>query len=321
MKASTRTIYGDAKVLDIREVGRPNLKEDEVLVRIHAATVNRTDVALLRGYPLIMRFFSGLRKPRLSITGTDFAGEIIEAGKHVTRFSVGERVWGFHDQGLQSHATYMRIPEKGNIESIPDGVEFSIAVASAEAAHYAINILNKITLEKGQQAMVHGATGAIGSACVQLLRANGLEVSATCRGEHAQIVHGLGADHTIDYTQEDFTRAPGSYDLVIDSVGKSTFNACKRILHKDGTYISSELGPGAQNLFFALSTPVLGGKKVIFPFPSNIKSSLSKMNALLTKGIFNPLIDRTYPLSEISSAFTYVASGQKIGNVLIADFS
>ena len=201
--------------------------------------------------------------------------------------------------------------------TIPDGLDYAAAVACAEGAHYAINFLRKVPVQAGARALVNGATGAIGSAAVQLLAAEGVHVTAVCATPHVALVRSLGAARVIDYLNEDFTRDGARYDFVVDAVGKSRFHACKPLLEPGGSYLSSELGPHGENIYLALLTPLLGGRRVKFPLPLDIKSSLRRVRGLVEQGKFRPVIDRRYPLEEIRDAFTYVASGQKIGNVIL----
>ena len=317
MKAAFRTRYGPPDVLEVKEVPRPEPRAGEVLVRVHAATVSRTDCGGLWGSPFVFRFFTGLPRPRHTATGSDFAGEVQAVGKDVTAFRVGDRVWGFDDNGAGTHAQYVTFPAAKAITTIPTGIGYAQAAACAEGAHYAINFLRKVRVEAGRRALVNGATGAIGSAAVQLLKHHGVHVTAVCAAPHVALVRSLGADRVIDYLAEDFTKTDTRYDFVFDAVGKSTFGACKPILEPGGVYVSSELGPRAENLYLALLTPLLGGKKVLFPFPVDIKGSLSLVRGLVEQGKFRPVIDRAYPLEAIRDAFTYVASGQKIGNVIL----
>ena len=316
MKTVFRTAYGSPQVLSIREVDKPVPKENEILVRVYAATVNRTDCAILTARLFIMRLFTGLTKPKRFATGTDFAGGVEAVGSKVTGFNVGDRVWGFDDMGLSSHAEYLTISQDKAIVTIPEGFSYEQAAASAEAAHYAFNFINKVKLRTDQKALVYGATGGIGSALVQLLTYHKVYVTAVCEATHFEKVKSLGADKLIDYTKEDFTKDSESYDFVFDAVGKSTFAQCKPLLTKTGVYISSELGPHGQNAYLPLIT-MFKGKRVVFPFPVNIKSSLLFIKSLMEQGKFKPLIDRTYPLEDIREAFTYVSSGQKLGNVII----
>jgi NADPH:quinone reductase-like Zn-dependent oxidoreductase len=318
MKAAIRTKYGDPSVLSIQNIEKPIPKDNEVLVKVHATTISRTDTGVLLGAPFVFRFFTGLPKPRYQTTGTDFAGQIESIGKNVTDFKAGDRVWGFFDHGLPTHAEYAAVSADIPIIKIPMNWDYKDIVACAEGAHYARNFINKVNLKAGQNALVYGATGAIGSALVQFLKHFGLYVTAVCATPHLDLVKGLGADKVRDYLKEDFTKDEILYDYVFDAVGKSSFGICKTLLQPKGIYISSELGPNNENLYLPLLTPLLGGKKVIFPMPLDIKTSLKFMNELIEMGHFKPLIDRVYPLDEVAEAFKYVLTGQKIGNVILA---
>lgn len=317
MKAAIRYQYVPPQQLSVGEVPQPLPGAHEILVRVYATTVNRTDCAVLTGWPLAIRAFTGLSKPKLPITGTDFAGQVEAVGQEVNDFKIGDKVWGFDDTGLESHAHYLCIATSGNVIKMPENASYETAAASAEAAHYAINFVNKLKVTPGQKVLVNGGSGAIGSAAIQILHDLGLQVTAVCGTKNMERVQSLGAEKVIDFEKEDFTRQGGSYDFVFDAVGKSTFFKCKRLLKPGGIYLSSELGPWWQNIYLSLITPIFGGKKVIFPIPFDIKASLAYMKKLLEAGKFKPLIDRTYPLEKISEAFEYVGSGQKIGNVII----
>ncbi|MCC7043810.1 MAG: NAD(P)-dependent alcohol dehydrogenase [Acidobacteria bacterium] len=316
MTSTFRERYGLPDVLSVRDVPRPEPAAGQVLIRVHASTVNRTDCAALSGSPFIFRFFVGFPRPRPA-TGSDFAGEIVAVGEGVTRFRAGDRVWGFRDAGAGSHAQFITFPAAGPIALMPVGVPYDVAAASLEGPHYAINFLNKVKLTAGQRVLVNGATGGIGSAAVQLLKRHGVHVTAVCAPGHADRIEALGADRVIEYTRVDFTREDAQYDFVFDAVGKSTFGRCRRVLAPRGIYLSSELGPWGQNLLFALFTPLGRGRKVVFPLPVDVNATLTLMTTLLETGGYTPLIDRRYPLENIREAFTFVASGQKIGNVVI----
>jgi NADPH:quinone reductase-like Zn-dependent oxidoreductase len=318
MKAAIRREYCIPDYLIIETIDKPIPRDNEVLVKVCATTVNRTDYAVLTGKPLVMRLFTGLTKPTLPVTGTDFAGRIEAVGKNVKSFHVNDTVCGFNDQGLASHAEYMVFPEDGAMINIPDKLTYEQAAASMEGAHYAYNFINKVNLYPGQKIILNGATGAIGSALLQFLKYNNTYVTAVCSTPHIELIKSLGADKIIDYTKEDFTKDEEKYDYVFDAVGKSTFGKCKHLLKPGGTYISSELGPGAQNPFLALSTKITGDKKVIFPFPYDIKKSLEFIRDLIVRERFRPVIDKIYSLENISAAFNYVATGQKKGNVVIS---
>jgi NADPH:quinone reductase-like Zn-dependent oxidoreductase len=268
--------------------------------------------------------FTGLFKPSSPVPGTDFSGQIEAIGSEVSRLKVGDRVWGFNDTGLKSQAQYMVLKDSEAIFDIPEGFSYEQAASSAEGAHYANNFINKIDIKKGEKVLVNGATGAIGSAAVQMLKHLEAQVTAVSHSDSYDLVKSLGAEKVINFDQQDFTRDKGRYHYVFDAVGKSTFAKCRPLLLPGGIYISSELGPNAQNLFLALSTPITGnkfgwkeGKRVKFPIPFDIKASLSLVKRQMEQGKFKPLIDRTYPMESIREAYTYVLSGQKKGNVVI----
>jgi len=323
MKAIVYTQYGPPDVLLLKEVKKPVPKDNEVLVRVRATTVNRSDCAMLRAKPFIMRFGTGLLKPNNPILGTEFAGDIESVGKAVTTFKVGDKVFGFDDSGLSSYAEYMVISEDKALTTLPKDITYEQAAACVEGAHYAYNFINKVDLKSGQKGLVNGASGGIGSATVQLLKYFGADVTAVCNTKNIKLVKSLGASRVIDYTKEDFTEDYEKYDFVFDSVGKSSFGKCKPLLKPGGIYISSELGWMVQNLFFALITAIFGrvpgqaGKKVKFPYPPNIMRSVLMVKKLVEEGKFKSVIDRSYPLEQIAEAFRYVEKGQKAGNVVI----
>ena len=317
MKAIVCTKYGSPDVLQLKEVEKPTPKDNEVLIKIHATTVNRTDCAILRAEPFISRFVTGIFKPKKPILGTEFAGKIEAVGKNVTSFKVGDKVFGFDDNGSGSHAQYMTISEDKALTTIPRNMTYEQAAASTEGAHYAYNFIKKVNLKSGQKVLVNGATGAIGSAAVQFLEYFGVNVTAVCNTKNMELVKSLGANEVIDYTKEDFTKDDQTYSFVFDTVGKSSFAKCKPLLQPGGVYISSELGYMAQNLFLALITPIIGNKKVIFPIPTDCRGSVLFIKKLIEQGKFKAVIDRKYPLEQIVEAYRYVEKGQKTGNVVI----
>lgn len=317
MKAVVCAQYGPPDVLKLEEVEKPTPADNEVLIKIHATTVNRTDCATLRAIPFIARIITGLFKPKNQIPGTEFAGEIEAVGKNVTFYKVGDKVFGFDDGGSGSHAEYMTISEDKALATIPANSSYEQAAASIEGAHYGLNFINKVKIESGQKILVNGATGGIGSATVQLLKYYGADVTAVCAGENMELVKSLGANRVIDYTKEDFTKDDQKYSFVFDAVGKSSFGKCKPLLLPGGVYISSELGFMAQNVFLPLVTPIVGNKTVKFPIPVNLKENVLLIKKLIEEGKFKSVIDRTYRLEQIVEAYTYVEKGQKIGNVVI----
>jgi len=320
MKAIVYTKYGPPEVLQLKEVEKPVPKDNEVLIKVHATTVNRTDTATIRAIPFFARLLTGLFKPKKQIPGTEFAGEIEEIGKNVKSLKVGDKVFGFDDQGSGSHAEYMTMAEDKAM-TIPKNITYEQAAASTEGAHYAYNSIEKIKLRSGQKVLVNGATGSIGSAAVQLLKYFDVKVTAVCNTKNIELVKSLGADRVIDYTKEDFTKDEEKYNFVFDAVGKSSFFKCKPLLQSGGIYIPSDLGYMAQNIFLPLITPIIkpliGNKKTVFPIPTDIKGSLLLIKKLIEKGKFKAVIDRKYPLDQIVEAYKYVEKGQKVGNVVI----
>lgn len=317
MKAAIHRSYGPPSMIKVEEVERPTPAEDEVLVKVMASTVNRTDCAMLRAKPFFMRFLTGLIKPKKPISGTEFSGQIEAVGSQVTSWKPGDRVYGFNDSGLQTHAEYLCISEKNNLGIIPENISFVQAASMTEGTHYAYNMVNKVDIQPGQRVLVNGASGAIGSAAVQILKYIGAEVVAVAGSKSLELVEKLGADRVIDYEREDFTQDSQKYHIVLDTVGKSTFSRCKPIMLPNAVYISSELGPMAQNIWYALVTPLRKGRKVIFPIPLDVKASMEVVKNMIAENKYQSVIDRTHPLAEIREAFEYVETGEKVGNVVI----
>jgi NADPH:quinone reductase-like Zn-dependent oxidoreductase len=318
MRAAVQTRYGPPEVVRISEVEKPTAKENEVLVKVHATTVNRTDCACRAARPFFMRFFTGITKPRATILGNEFAGEVEAVGSRVTSFKVGDKVFGYNEGPFGAHAEYLSIREDASLATMPANVTYEQAAPATEGSHYALSHIRAARIRRGQDVLVNGATGAIGSAAVQLLKSLGANVTAVCSTDNLGLVRGLGADRVIDYTVGDFTKDERRYDVVLDSVGKSSFSQCRRILKPRGIYLSSELGPHAQNPFLALVAPLHGGKKVMFPIPKHDRTMVGYLKDLIESGDFKPVIDRTYPLNQIVEAYRYVETGQKTGNVVIS---
>jgi NADPH:quinone reductase-like Zn-dependent oxidoreductase len=270
--------------------------------------------------PPFIRLFTGLLRPRLTVLGNEFAGDVEAVGAGVAAFEVGDRVFGFVANRFGAHADYLVVPEDGSLATMPAKLTYEEAAPSTEGYHYARSLITAARLQRGQDVLVNGATGAIGSAAVQLLRHVGANVTAVCGTEDLELVRGLGARRVIDYTVEDFTRDERTYHAVLDAVGKSSFGRCRRLLKPGGTYLSTDLGPLSQNPFLALVTPLFGGRKVRFPIPSNPDRAkvMRELKELLDSGAFRPLVDRRYRLDQIVEAYRYVETGQKRGGVVIS---
>jgi len=317
MKAIIHTQYGSPEVLQLAEIDQPTPKDNDILVKIYASTVNRTDCGFRSAEYFISRFFSGLFRPNNQVLGNEFAGVVEAVGKNVSMFKTGDRVFGYNDKTFGGNAEYLVVNEHSPVTTIPENISFETAACSTEGSHYALCDLRAAKIQPGQQYLINGTTGAIGSAAVQLAKYFGCEVTAVCDTKHMELVKSLGADHVVDYTTEDFTKLTTTFDVVFDAVGKSSFSKCKPLLKKKGIYMSTELGPGSQNPFLAMITPWLGGKKVLFPIQFMKKEDLLFIKELLESGKFKPVIDRSYPLEKTREAHYYVETGQKIGNVVI----
>jgi NADPH:quinone reductase-like Zn-dependent oxidoreductase len=319
VKAAVRDRYGPPEVVRVGEVDKPVPKDGELLVKVQATTVNRTDCGVRAAEPFLYRLFMGLRRPRLTVLGNEFAGEVEAVGGGITSFRPGDRVFGFSQNRFGAHAEYLAIPERGSVATMPANLSFEEAAPGTEGAHYALSMIRTAGVQPGQDVLVNGATGAIGSAAVQLLAHLGAKVTATCSTAHTDLVAGLGAGRVIDYTADDFTQDAERYDVVMDAVGKSSFARCRRLLRPRGIYVSSDLGPLSQNPVMALVTPLSGGRKVMFPIPvqRDPAAVMRHLKDLMESGAFRPLIDRRYPLEQIVEAYRYVESGQKVGSVII----
>lgn len=263
------------------------------------------------------RLVYGLLKPKATILGNEFAGEVESVGNAVTSFEAGDKVFGYNEGPFGAHAEYMAVAEDGSMATMPASSTFEEAAGGTEGSHYALSFIRKARIRSGQDVLVNGATGAIGSAAVQLVKSLGANVTAVCDTDNMALVRGLGADRVVDYTVEDFTEDEQTYDVVIDAVGKSSFGRCRRLLKRHGLYFSSELGPICQNPVLALITPLFGGKRVLFPIPTHDQEMVSYVKDLMESGAFKPVIDRRYRLDDIVEAYMYVETGQKIGSVVI----
>lgn len=317
MKAAIYTTYGPPEVVTVMDIDKPSPSEKEVLIKVYATTVNRTDCGFRSAEYFISRFFSGLFRPKNKTLGNEFAGIIEATGKNVTLFKAGDRVFGYNDTRFGAHAEYMIMGEDEAITTMPAGITFSEAAPITEGGHYALCDIRAAKVKQGHNVLIYGATGAIGSAAVQLVKHIGANVTAVCNTKNVELVKSLGADMVIDYTTSDFTATGQTFDFVFDAVGKSSYKECKPLLNKNGIYISTELGKNSENIFLALSTPLLGGKRVLFPIPTICKEDVIYLKELVENGKFKPVIDRQYSLDQIVEAYNYVESRQKTGNVII----
>ncbi len=317
MKAIVYTKYGPPEVAKLMEISKPIPKENEVLVKVYSSTVNRTDAGFRSAEYFISRFWTGLFKPKYQVLGCEFSGIVEEIGSRVTTFKKGDRVFGFNDKTFGGHGEYLTMAESDAVISMPDKASFDQAAALSEGAHYALVDIRAANLERGQHILVYGATGAIGSAAVQLAKHFGAKVSAVCNTKNMSLVKSLGADAVIDYQTQDFTKTDDRFDFIFDAVGKSSFSQCKPLLKEKGIYISTEFGKNGENIWYALTTPIWGGKRLLFPLPTITKQDLEFLKELFEKGEYKPVIDAVYRLDQIVEAYKYVETGQKTGNVIL----
>lgn len=318
MKAVINTRYGSPEVLEIRQVPKPQPRAGEVLIRVHATTVSRTDCGMLRPHPFFVRLVAGLRRPKRTILGMDFAGAVEAVGVGVTSFKPGDHVFGVSPDIYGAHAEYLCVPENGAMATMPSGARFG-AVVVCEGAWYADTYLQAFRLKPGHRILVYGASGAIGTAAVQLAKSYGAEVTAVVATRHLDLVRALGADRAVDYTAEDFTQIGETFDCVLDAVGKTTFFRCRRLLNPEGVFAATDLGPWCQNPLLVLWSSITGSHRVIFPLPQSgkAKALVEFLKTRMEAGEFRPVIDREYPLEAIADAYRYVETGDKTGIVVI----
>ena len=317
MRAVVNTEYGGPDVLQVRDVECPIPADDEVLVAVHATTVNRTDCGFRAPWPWFVRLFAGLRRPKRTILGSEFAGVVAEVGSTVTEFTVGDEVFGVNADRFGAHAEYMCVRERAPIAPKPSGTSFAEAAAVCDGAILAMTCLTWAKLRAGQRILVYGASGSIGTAAVQLAKHTGAHVTAVCNTANVDIVRSLGADEVIDYTIDDFATNGLTYDIVLDAVGKKSFAECKGSLEVGGSYVSTDLGPYSQNVPLMVWTRFIGSKQAMMPIPRYTKDKVVRIGELIEGGAYRAVIDRTYPLERAAEATRYVETEQKTGNVVL----
>jgi NADPH:quinone reductase-like Zn-dependent oxidoreductase len=315
MRAVVYEKYGPPEVLHLTEVPQPVPNDDEILVRVHATTVNRTDTGLRSADYFISRFVTGLLRPKNQILGMEFAGEVEALGSAVTEFKVGDHVFGAKNSG--AHAEFLTVPESASVAIKPAGMTFEEAAAVTDGMMLALACLRKAGPLEGRSIVIYGASGSIGTAAVQLAKHFGADVTAVCSTRNVELVRSLGADVVIDYTQEDFTKNGRKYDVIFDSVGKISFRQSRRSMKRGGTYIETDLGFMWHVPLFVLLTRWVGDKKVKMGIPHYTKEDLLLLKELLETGKYRAVIDRTYRLEEMLDAVRYVETEQKTGNVVL----
>ena len=321
MKAIVCTKYGPPEVLQLQEVGKPTPEDNEVLIKILAATVNIGDCRT-RSWtvPLVFwipyRFMVGLRKPKRSILGSPLAGVVEAVGKDVTRFQKGDQVFGLDISGIRAHAEYVCRPEDGALAIKPANMTFEDAAAVPHGATTALSFLrDKGNIQNGQKVLINGASGAVGSFAVQIAKHFGAEVTGVCSGRNLELVKSLGADKVIDYTKQDFTKSGETYDIIFDAVSKSSFARCKNSLEEGGVYLATD--PSVGVVLPMLWTSVVGDKKAMWTLAAERAEDLDFLRGLIEAGELRSVIDRQYPLEQVAEAHRYVEKGHTRGNVVI----
>ena len=328
MKAIVYTEFGPPDVLQLKEVQKPAPKDNEVLIRVHAAPVSYGDLAA-RNFknissrefnmplPLLlaMRMYFGFNKPRISILGSEFAGEVESAGKDVKLFKAGDQVMGYLGQRMGAYAEYLCMPESGSLAIKPAIMTYAEAAAVPYGAIIATSLLGKGNLQRGHKVLINGASGGIGSAAVQIARYYGAEVTGVCGTPRLEYLKSLGADRVIDYTEEDFAQNGETYDLIFDILGRSSYSRCKNSLKPKGIYLLASFKMKA--LLQMLWTGMVGSKKVICVLSSEKSEDLVFVKELIEAGKYKSVVDRCYPLEQAAEAHRYAESGLKRGQVVI----
>ena len=314
MRAIVHDRYGPPEVLRLEDVERPIPKDDEVLVKVMATTVTRTDTGLRSAEVPISRFVTGLRRPKQTILGLELAGVIEEVGAAVTEFEVGDEVFGVR---TGAHAEYVCVREKGVLAHKPRTMTFEEAAAVCDGAALALACLRKAGGLEGRSIVVYGASGSVGTAAVQLAKNLGANVTAVCNTKNVELVRSLGAEEVVDYLQEDFTKNGRTYDVIFDAVGKHSFRRSRRALRPGGTFLETDLGFMWHVPVLALLTRWIGSKKVRLGITKYSKDDVLLLKELVEAGRYRAVIDRTYALDEVVVATRYVETGQKTGNVVL----
>ncbi len=311
MRAVVHDRYGPPEVLRIEEIPRPVPNDDEVLVKVHATTVNQTDCHIRAAKPFLWRFFAGLLRPKRKVLGTEFAGEVEAVGAAVREYEVGDRVFGAR---WGSHAEYVCVRERGLMAHMPAGMTFEEAGAVVDGALQALGHLREGKVGEDTRLVVYGASGSCGTAAVQLARHLGAHVTAVCNTKNVELVRSLGADEVIDYLEEDFTKNGRTYEVILDAVGKHSFRRCRGSLEPGGLFVATD---GLHNFPLKFLTSKLDKRVVFYGSKKNTREDLLFLKQLIEAGKYRAVIDRRYPLEDVVEATRYVETWQKAGNVVL----
>ncbi len=318
MKAVIYRRYGAPSVLEYTETEKPVPGNHEVLIKVIASTVTSADCMMRRGGTLLSSILLGIRGPRkkYQILGTEFSGVIESIGSKVTRFKPGDEVYAFRGFGTGCYAEYKCMKEDASISLKPENMSFSEAASTVDGSTTALFFLKgKANIQEGQKVLINGASGSIGTFAVQLARYFGAEVTGVCSTANIEMVKSLGADHVIDYTKTDFTQTGTSYDIIFDTVSKSSFSQSRKALKEGGKYIVTVMT--LKRVILALLTKLSRKRKLIIAMSIDKKADLAFIKSLIEQGHIKTVIDKRYRLDEISQAHQYVELGHKRGNVVV----
>ncbi|MEM6965289.1 MAG: NAD(P)-dependent alcohol dehydrogenase [Bacteroidota bacterium] len=315
MKSVICTEYGSPEVLQLQQTNIPQPKENEILVKIHATSATSGDARIRRADPFIIRLIFGFKKPKNAILGVVIAGEVKAVGKAVTRYKVGGQVFGSTGMQFGAYAEYTTISEDGTLTLKPPQLSYEEAAAIPFGALAALHFLKKANLKAGQKVLIHGGSGAVGSAAIQIAKSFGAEVTAVCSNKNFEMVKSLGADKAIDYTKEDFSKSNKKYDVILETVGKSSIVQGMNALQPKGKLVLVSASFG--QIFYGLVASMLSSKKVITGVDEANAIAMNYLSQLIENGQLKPVIDRSYPLEKVATAHQYVDSGRKRGNVIL----
>lgn len=315
MKAAIYNNYGRPEVLKISDVNKPIHKENEILIRIKATAVNSGDIRLRKADPFAVRLFFGLTKPKLTILGSVYSGEVEEAGTQVSRFKKGDLVFGHTNMKFGAYAEYISVDENSSVQIKPSNISHTEAATIPFGGVTALHFIKKAKIELNQKVLIIGASGAVGSAAVQLAKSLGAHVTAVCSGSSAELVKSLGADEVVDYTKENFANKKQSYDLVMDAVNAAKISDCISVLKPKGKLILS--AAGFSQMMRGSITSVFSNKKVIMGVISHCKEDILKLKELIETGKYKPVVEKTYSLIELPQAHAFVEKGHKKGNIAV----
>ena len=321
MKAITYHNYGSPEVLTLSEVKKPKINPDEVLVKVYASSITTADSMMRQGTPKFGRIFLGLNGPKKNVIGTGFAGVIMEIGENVTHFNIGDRVFGETSTDFGAHAEFLKISEDGVLMDMPDFLEFEEAALLCDGPLTSFNFLRNIHFTtSSDRVLINGAAGSLGTAAIQIAKYFGANVTAVCSRKNFDFVRSLGADHCIDYHEIDFTETQNEYDVIFDTVGKSSFTKSKKVLSRNGEYLSPVLG--GNMLWSVLKTSFISDKRALFSATglknaNDLRKDLEEVLQIIEKGKLRPAIDRLWSMEEVAEAHEIIDSGHKRGNFVL----